>query len=151
MNDSDRAWQRLGDQDPYFGVLSHEEFLASSLNEESLQKFFHSGEAHINHVCEYLQSRMGASLGTERVLDYGCGVGRLVIPLSMRFREVVGVDVSLGMLEQARRNCEKYAVQNARLMHTDELNSWRRGSIWCIPLSCFSIFLYAGESRFSGS
>jgi len=38
------------------------------------------------------------------VLDFGCGVGRLVIPFAGRFDEVIGVDVSEAMLEEARRN-----------------------------------------------
>jgi SAM-dependent methyltransferase len=39
------------------------------------------------------------------VLDLGCGIGRLCRPLSALGAEVVGVDVSAGMLLQARRRC----------------------------------------------
>ena len=39
----------------------------------------------------------------DRALDFGCGVGRLTRALGDRFDAVVGVDISAGMVEQARR------------------------------------------------
>jgi trans-aconitate methyltransferase len=54
----------------------------------------------------FLAAAEGA-FGTIRkgvALDYGCGVGRLTRPLSERFQQVIGVDISSAMLEEARRN-----------------------------------------------
>lgn len=47
-----------------------------------------------------LIDEMGAH---QRVLDVGCGTGRLCAPLSRRGHRVVGVDFSEEMLEEARR------------------------------------------------
>ena len=38
-----------------------------------------------------------------RVLDFGCGIGRLLVPLADRVQGVVGIDVSARMVEVARR------------------------------------------------
>jgi SAM-dependent methyltransferase len=42
---------------------------------------------------------------TDRFLDYGCGVGRIASWLAPRVAEVIGVDTSAPMIEEARRRC----------------------------------------------
>ncbi len=39
------------------------------------------------------------------VLDLGCGIGRLAVALAPRCRSVLGLDVSAGMVAEARRRC----------------------------------------------
>ncbi len=48
---------------------------------------------------------------------------RLVVPLGKRSQAVVGVDVSPGMLAEARENCKKFAVTSARLVDVNEFDS----------------------------
>lgn len=52
-----------------------------------------------------------------RVLEIGCGVGRLLRPLAGRVARVVGVDVSAEMLARARDHCE--GLSNVELHRTD--------------------------------
>jgi cyclopropane fatty-acyl-phospholipid synthase-like methyltransferase len=52
-----------------------------------------------------------------RVLEIGCGVGRLLRPLAGRVARIVGVDVSGGMLDRARDYCE--GLPNVELELTD--------------------------------
>ncbi|MBC8072251.1 MAG: methyltransferase domain-containing protein [Deltaproteobacteria bacterium] len=43
-------------------------------------------------------------LATDRdALELGCGIGRLLAPLSPRLRSIVGIDISAGMLAAAQR------------------------------------------------
>ncbi len=44
------------------------------------------------------------ALARERVIDFGCGVGRLLIPLARNFEHAVGVDVSEVMLAETASN-----------------------------------------------
>ncbi len=39
------------------------------------------------------------------VLDLGCGIGRMAVALAPRCRSVLGLDVSAGMVTEARRRC----------------------------------------------
>lgn len=52
-----------------------------------------------------------------RVLEIGCGMGRLLRPLSPRVARVVGVDLSEEMLRRAREHCASLA--NVELKLTD--------------------------------
>ena len=66
------------------------------------------------------RSITNADLALERVLEYGCGVGRLLIPVGRRAKSVVGVDVSPSMLAEARRNCNEFGMHNVELTATHE-------------------------------
>ncbi|HET9986559.1 MAG TPA: class I SAM-dependent methyltransferase [Longimicrobiales bacterium] len=60
-------------------------------------------------------------VGPERaVLQVGCGVGRIEALLAPRVREAVGIDVSAGMIEAARRRCAH--LPNARFLRTGGRN-----------------------------
>lgn len=52
-----------------------------------------------------------------RVLEIGCGVGRLLRPLAGRVARVVGVDLSEAMLARARDHCG--GLPNVELLRTD--------------------------------
>ncbi|WP_425258886.1 class I SAM-dependent methyltransferase [Rubrivivax sp. RP6-9] len=57
-------------------------------------------------------------LGRERdALEIGCGIGRLMVPLSARLRSVVGTDVSAGMIAAAKRRLE--GLSNASVQATN--------------------------------
>jgi SAM-dependent methyltransferase len=77
-------------------------FVSSELDyaDTDADEFWRSGDDVINRSLEMF----GVSLnGSERVLDIGCGIGRLTRALSRRAASVVGVDVSDEMVQQARK------------------------------------------------
>ena len=51
------------------------------------------------------------------VLDLGCGIGRVAAALAPRCRSVLGLDVSAGMVAEARRRCAD--LPNLRFEQTD--------------------------------
>jgi SAM-dependent methyltransferase len=55
-----------------------------------------------------------------RVLDFGCGVGRVSLAFAQMAQSVVGVDVSDGMLQEAERNRAEQALQNVLLVKSDD-------------------------------
>jgi 2-polyprenyl-3-methyl-5-hydroxy-6-metoxy-1,4-benzoquinol methylase len=57
----------------------------------------------------------GALRAGSRVLDYGCGIGRVTAALAPHVAEVVGVDVSDGMLREAAARLS--GVANVRLLN----------------------------------
>jgi len=60
-------------------------------------------------------------------LDFGCGVGRLVLPLAGHFGTVVGVDISDAYLAEAARNRDRKGVTNVEFTDSlDDLAAQRR-------------------------
>ncbi|HEX6628877.1 MAG TPA: class I SAM-dependent methyltransferase [Gemmatimonadaceae bacterium] len=119
ITNSDRDWERFGQTDPYFAVLTAPEFHGQPTG-DARAKFFESGEAHIEAIFSIIRERLYAGFAPQRALDFGCGVGRLLIPLAARCREVTGVDVSPSMLAEARRNCDAAGAANVELVQGDD-------------------------------
>lgn len=117
---SDAAWKRYGEEDPYFGVYSRDDFKARNLDEKTLGEFFRSGEDHVELVFENIRRHFDPGFESRRALDLGCGVGRLLIPLAKSSSHAVGVDISDHMLEEARRNCEAHGVSNVEFAKSDD-------------------------------
>src|SRR4051812_46992911 len=113
FDNSDAAWRQFGQNDPYYGVFSSERFRAQNLNEASLKEFFDSGEGHIDEILRSAKLHANDQLAMDDALDFGRGVGRLVLPLARRFRSVVGIDISNDYLAEAERNCNLRGIANA--------------------------------------
>lgn len=62
-------------------------------------------------------ARWGALDGSPRVLDLGCGAGRLARALAPRSELVIGVDLAEAMLDVARERCDGHA--NVAFAHGD--------------------------------
>jgi SAM-dependent methyltransferase len=127
MADSDDNWRLWGEREPYYGVLADPRFRKDALA-DNREDFFAGGQAYIGHWLAELERCFGA-VPRGRALDFGCGVGRLTIPLSHHFEEVVGLDVSEGMLAEARRNS---AGRNIAYLPSDDALSQAQGSFDCV-------------------
>lgn len=116
----DKNWQVIGEQMPYFGVITWDEFKPDVLDQTAIDKFFVTGEEHIERVLNWIRHYLQDDFQPARCMDFGCGVGRLVIPLAKRFPEVVGVDISRSMLDEAKRNCDKLGLGNVKFVESDD-------------------------------
>lgn len=111
---TDETWRYYGEHDPYFGVISHDEYRRDKLTPEAISQFFHTGEAEISQLFAQLDQQ-GMTPRPGRAIDFGCGVGRLLLPLATRFENVIGVDVSTHMLAEAQRHLTSRGIANAQL------------------------------------
>jgi SAM-dependent methyltransferase len=117
---TDEEWERWGARDPYYGVITRPQYRNAALDVDARQAFFASGQDHVFEVLNICSSRLVHDFRPQRVLDFGCGVGRLVIPFSERASEVVGMDVSPSMLAEASANCAERGLSNVRLVLSDD-------------------------------
>jgi SAM-dependent methyltransferase len=117
---TDSAWEEWGRRDPYFGVITDPKFRRSNINNHSKQEFFDSGQSHVNYVLTTIQKYIDAAFVPRTILDFGCGVGRLLLPFATVANDVLGLDVSLSMLREARRNCDARGLRNVRLLPSDD-------------------------------
>jgi len=100
--DTDADWRELGQSNPYWGVISHPNFLTENITPERVEEFYASGPFHIDPIAADLTKLIGSPPGG-RALDFGCGVGRLAEAMLKYADQVTGVDISPGMLELARK------------------------------------------------
>ncbi len=112
-DDPDESWRKFGSNDPYFGVITAEKFRKKNLNEAALRDFFASGENHIAKILEIVRCQVTADPAMNSAVDFGCGVGRLVLPLARRYGHATGIDISDDYIAEARRNCQKQGITNA--------------------------------------
>ena len=117
---TDIAWEEWGRRDPYFGVITDQKFRRSKMDDRSKKEFFESGESHAQGGLATIRRHIDPAFAPRTVMDFGCGVGRLLIPFAKIADEVVGLDVSPSMLEEARRNCDEQGLRNVRLCASDD-------------------------------
>jgi SAM-dependent methyltransferase len=116
----DRTWRPFGRSDPYFAVLTHEAYRRENLDEDARARFFASGEEHMAWVMDAARRMAGERFRPRRVLDFGCGVGRVLIPLARGADRAVGVDVSPEMLTEARANVSREGLGGVEMVPSDD-------------------------------
>jgi ubiquinone/menaquinone biosynthesis C-methylase UbiE len=91
-------WNRRARSDPrYYVALGHPG--------QSWQDFVTGGEDLVAAFEKELWRILSSATREDwRALEIGCGPGRLMLPLSRRFGEIHGVDVSAEMVRLARKN-----------------------------------------------
>lgn len=109
--ESDKAWKRFGEIDPYFGVLTQPEYRSNVMTAEAREEFFRSGNAHVERVLQKLRD-IRPTFSPGRTLDFGCGVGRITIPLARMSDSALGVDVAPGMISEAQNNALEQGLTN---------------------------------------
>ena len=115
LEDVSRHWNRLGAEDPLWAVLTSP---GKSGNRWSTAEFLETGVHEVNDVLDDLRERsIAVQMGS--ALDFGCGAGRLTQALGgAGFAHVVGIDVSRGMLDTARK-LNQYQEQ-CSYVHNDQ-------------------------------
>jgi SAM-dependent methyltransferase len=137
---TDKDWIEWGKQDPYYAVFTHERFRGENLDEAGRQALFDAGRLQVATHLAAIRRHFDEGFRPRRVLDFGCGVGRVAIPLAEldSVSEVVGVDISPAMLEELGRNCPPALSRKLSLARSDDRLSAVEG---CFDLVHSSIVL----------
>jgi SAM-dependent methyltransferase len=123
MDKTKENWEYYGENDPYYAVATLDKFRRENLTESNKDDFFQTGYEHIQKLWDEIEDNFIEVFEPQKCLDFGCGVGRLVIPLAEKCEKVVGVDISELMLEEAARNCKNRKTENIKFLQTDEFLS----------------------------
>lgn len=91
------TWENLGRVDPLWAVMSTPEHRHGGWD---LDDFMATGRESVRYLTELAQSHAMPLDG--RVLDFGCGVGRMSNALAEHGLQVVGVDIAASMIERAQ-------------------------------------------------
>jgi 2-polyprenyl-3-methyl-5-hydroxy-6-metoxy-1,4-benzoquinol methylase len=103
VRDTDADWRELGRSDPYWAVISSDEYHSENLTPARVEEFYLSGIASMADIVRRIELATGAR-PSGRALDFGCGAGRLAEAMAAYVESVTGYDISPGMLELARSN-----------------------------------------------
>jgi SAM-dependent methyltransferase len=102
--DTDADWREIGASEPYWGVLTNPRFRRAAMTGEELAEFYRTGQEHIDYIVSELRQLAGGDFAPKSAIDFGCGAGRLTEAMTAYCDTAIGVDVSPGMIEEARRN-----------------------------------------------
>jgi SAM-dependent methyltransferase len=108
-------WEELAKRDPYFAVLTTEG------DRVAPEAFFETGEEDIAALLAAIAPLLGRNVPITTALDFGCGAGRLTLPLARRATRVVACDIAPTMLDHARRSADGAGLHNVTFVQTDEL------------------------------
>jgi 2-polyprenyl-3-methyl-5-hydroxy-6-metoxy-1,4-benzoquinol methylase len=103
----DSAFDEFAAREPYFAVVTDPRFLRANLTPAHEREFFATGEALVDRMFAIIEAGLVPGFAPVSMLEYGCGPGRLAIPLSRRPGSVTAIDRSPVMLDVARREAER--------------------------------------------
>src|SRR5687768_14929346 len=114
--DDDSRWEELARQEPYFPLLADGNTVATDV-------FFKTGEDDLSALLAAMSTLFSRDMQLDSVLDFGCGAGRLTLPLARRAAHVVACDIAPTMLSHARQNAERAGLHNITFRLCDEVTA----------------------------
>ena len=120
-------------------------FINTSSRAEDVRAFFEEGAVQARLLLEPAFRRLGFDPSGRRILEIGCGIGRLFPGfLRLGFADVWGIDVSLEMVRRATEFCP---VKSARFLlgNGTDLRGVSDGAIdYCFS---FTVFQHVPDMR----
>lgn len=128
------TWERLAKDDPWRAVLTTVDGRALASDGEARETFYRSGEEHVERIFSAIHAHFG-EMNFEIAVDFGCGVGRLAVPLALRCSSVIATDIAPRMLAITADRLQAKHVTNVTLQTSQEFV--REGT----PIDLFHSFL----------
>lgn len=93
------TWSNYGKKEPYWSVITQDEYRNKNIikNKDS---FYESGKPQSEWILQEIINII-PDFNPEKILDYGCGVGRI----TKHFSNAVGCDISQPHLDIAKKEC----------------------------------------------
>lgn len=79
---------------------------------------FASGEEDVRDTLRVLRQLAGPAFEQDRILDFGCGNGRLTVPLARVAQHVVAADVDPAALAAAAEHCREAGLANVTFVES---------------------------------
>ena len=105
-----QVFQLLSQTEPFFTVSSSRKYRVKRMHDEDRLRFWREGRQFVDAMLSAVAVDRFSS-----VLDYGCGIGRLLRCMVPHATEAHGVDISPRLLEKAAQECP-----GATLHHYDQ-------------------------------
>jgi cyclopropane fatty-acyl-phospholipid synthase-like methyltransferase len=100
-------WDHFAHEDAYTYIMTE-------LQPGDREAFWRAGETVVEGELLPVMRELRVTRGT--ALEIGCGVGRLMLPLSRHFQQVLGVDISCEMVRQGQAVAAQRGARNLRFL-----------------------------------
>jgi O-antigen chain-terminating methyltransferase len=104
-------WKLVGAEEPYWSVLTKNEYKRSQFDEDRRAEFYETGQHH-SSLIDILCKRSGTQLIHGLCVELGCGVGRVTKHLAGLFERVIAVDISEGNLAECDAMLKCHGITN---------------------------------------
>ncbi len=112
-----QAWTKLGESKPHWSVRSAERFLPENIAATG-DAFFQTGLDDVLVIERTLQ-RVGRQISGAHAFEYGCGLGRVTVPLSLKVDRLTACDISPSHLALAAAHIEKSGARNVKFVQVN--------------------------------
>jgi 2-polyprenyl-3-methyl-5-hydroxy-6-metoxy-1,4-benzoquinol methylase len=128
------TWEQLAKDDPWRAVLTNVDGRTVASETEAREAFYRSGEEHVERIFSAIHAQFGET-NFEIGVDFGCGVGRTIVPLARRCSRVIATDIAPTMLSITADRLQAEGVSNATVQSSQDFV--REGT----PIDLFHSFL----------
>lgn len=102
---TNRAWEKLGREEPYWSVLTHHKFSTNAITDEAIEEFYLSGKHDYEDILSCLKRHGISDISQKTVTEIGCGTGRVTYWAGKFFKKVIAYDISPGNIAIAVKKC----------------------------------------------
>ena len=106
----------MGEERPHFSVMTQGVFRPDKIA-ASVDRFWASGACEAETVAFQLKQLGYNDPSGKTCVEFGCGLGRVTIPLARQFAEVHAYDISGSHLTLARKRANAQSATNIRFHH----------------------------------
>lgn len=110
------VWSDYGEKDPFFSVLTNDEFKMDSITVEGEKKFYQSGAEDAEEFFKACARNRISPPWNGTIVDFGCGLGRVGEHLARKFETYIGVDISPSHLARAKARFASVGSRDAHFM-----------------------------------
>ena len=115
------TWTSLGETKPEYSVLSANEF-DPAFGVVEKKEFERTGYAELDQIDAILKRHSLIIDSFEEAVEFGCGIGRVTIPLAKRCKKLIAYDISGSHLDVALRNLDSQGIKNVELIKISKYN-----------------------------
>lgn len=114
------TWEAMARKDPWHAVLTDVDERVAGGDPEAREAFYRSGEEYLERIFAAIRGHFGPVERFEAGADFGCGVGRVAIPLARRCGRLTAVDVSPTMRAMTADYATNEGLQNVSVQPLPE-------------------------------
>lgn len=110
------VWTKYGVYDPYYSVLTNNQYKLDVINKDSIREFYQEGEGDYSFIRKIIENN-GMSIKKDAVVvDFGCGLGRIGAHFASRFGEYIGVDISAPHIKKAEQHFREIGLNRSKFL-----------------------------------